>query len=84
MLTGKGATMFAESIGMVTVPTETLVTENERKEWGKHKNYINGVKEDFNSQWWVSIVFDFNFTLPCLDLNYLVYNLFTLNSLTIS
>ncbi|XP_039994982.1 isoaspartyl peptidase/L-asparaginase isoform X1 [Xiphias gladius] len=51
MLTGRGANMFAESIGMVTVPTETLVTEYERKEWEKHKNYITGVMEDFNSQW---------------------------------
>lgn len=51
MLTGQGANMFAESIGMNTVPTEMLVTQNERKEWEKHKNYVTGVMEDFNSQW---------------------------------
>ncbi|GAA6213888.1 isoaspartyl peptidase/L-asparaginase [Lates japonicus] len=51
MLTGRGANMFAESIGMVTVPTETLVTEYEMEEWEKHKNYVTGVMEDFNSQW---------------------------------
>uniref|UniRef100_A0A4W6EHX7 Isoaspartyl peptidase/L-asparaginase n=1 Tax=Lates calcarifer TaxID=8187 RepID=A0A4W6EHX7_LATCA len=51
MLTGRGANMFAESIGIVTVPTETLVTEYEMKEWEKHKNYVTGVMEDFNSQW---------------------------------
>uniref|UniRef100_A0A4W6FV87 Isoaspartyl peptidase/L-asparaginase n=1 Tax=Lates calcarifer TaxID=8187 RepID=A0A4W6FV87_LATCA len=50
MLTGRGANMFAESIGIVTVPTETLVTEYEMKEWEKHKNYVTGVMEDFNSQ----------------------------------
>ncbi|XP_076598595.1 isoaspartyl peptidase/L-asparaginase [Chaetodon auriga] len=51
MLTSKGANLFAESIGVVTVPTDTLVTEYEKKEWEKHKNYIAGVMEDFNSQW---------------------------------
>ncbi|XP_047458097.1 isoaspartyl peptidase/L-asparaginase [Mugil cephalus] len=51
LLTGKGANLFAESIGAATVPTETLVTEYERREWKKHKNYSTGVKEDFNSQW---------------------------------
>lgn len=51
MLTGRGANLFAESIGMGTVPTDALVTENERKEWEKHKNYVTGVVEDFNSQW---------------------------------
>ncbi|XP_071389083.1 isoaspartyl peptidase/L-asparaginase [Centroberyx affinis] len=51
MLTGRGANLFAERIGMVTVPTETLVTEYERKEWEKHKKYVSGVMELFNSQW---------------------------------
>ncbi|XP_023267393.1 isoaspartyl peptidase/L-asparaginase-like isoform X2 [Seriola lalandi dorsalis] len=51
MLTGRGANMFAESIGIATIPTETLVTEYERKEWEKHKNYVTGVMEDFNSHW---------------------------------
>lgn len=51
MLTSTGANQFAESVGMVTVPTDTLVTEYERKEWEKHKNYVTGVMEDFNSQW---------------------------------
>ncbi|XP_041866511.1 isoaspartyl peptidase/L-asparaginase [Melanotaenia boesemani] len=47
MLTDRGANLFAESIGISTVPTETLVSEYERKEWELHKNYITGVKEDF-------------------------------------
>ncbi|KAM4607481.1 isoaspartyl peptidase/L-asparaginase [Polymixia lowei] len=51
ILTGRGANLFAERIGMVTVPTETLVTEYERKEWEKHKKYATGVVELFNSQW---------------------------------
>lgn len=51
MLTSRGANLFAESIGMVTVPTDTLVTEHERKEWEKHKTYMKGVWEHFNSQW---------------------------------
>ncbi|XP_060942966.1 isoaspartyl peptidase/L-asparaginase [Limanda limanda] len=51
MLTGRGANMFAESIGVATVPPETLVTENERREWEKQKNYSTGVMEEFNSQW---------------------------------
>ncbi|XP_031695877.1 isoaspartyl peptidase/L-asparaginase [Anarrhichthys ocellatus] len=36
MLTSRGANLFAESIGMATVPTDTLVTENEMKEWRKN------------------------------------------------
>ncbi|KAK2824190.1 hypothetical protein Q5P01_021365 [Channa striata] len=51
ILTGRGADLFAESLGVVTVPTESLVTEYERKEWEKHKNYVTGVMEQFNSQW---------------------------------
>ncbi|XP_068424555.1 isoaspartyl peptidase/L-asparaginase [Clinocottus analis] len=51
MLTGRGANLFAESIGMATVTTDALVTEKERKEWRKNKNYATGVVEDFNCQW---------------------------------
>ncbi|CAJ1067492.1 isoaspartyl peptidase/L-asparaginase isoform X1 [Xyrichtys novacula] len=51
MLTSTGANQFAESIGMVTVPSEAMVTAYERTEWEKHKNYVTGVMEDFNSQW---------------------------------
>ncbi|XP_069000176.1 isoaspartyl peptidase/L-asparaginase [Embiotoca jacksoni] len=51
MLTDRGANLFAESIGVVRVPTETLVSEYERTEWEKHKNYVTGVNEDFNCQW---------------------------------
>lgn len=54
MLTSQGANLFAESIGISTVPTETLVTEYERREWEKHKNYMTGVIEDFNTQWYAS------------------------------
>ncbi|KAK0133661.1 Isoaspartyl peptidase/L-asparaginase [Merluccius polli] len=51
MLTSRGANLFAESIGIKTVPTDTLVTEYEKREWEKQKKYITGVKELFNSQW---------------------------------
>ncbi|XP_015229976.1 PREDICTED: isoaspartyl peptidase/L-asparaginase-like [Cyprinodon variegatus] len=51
MLTGRGANKFAESIGITMVPTDKLVTEYERKEWEKHKKYIAGVNEEFNTQW---------------------------------
>ncbi|XP_034008194.1 isoaspartyl peptidase/L-asparaginase-like [Trematomus bernacchii] len=51
ILACRGANLFAESIGMATIPTDELVTENERKEWDKQKNYVTGVMEDFNSQW---------------------------------
>ncbi|KAF5900710.1 isoaspartyl peptidase/L-asparaginase-like, partial [Clarias magur] len=50
MLTGQGANLFAESIGVPTVPAQALVTEQERKEWQHYKNYAVGVKELFNSQ----------------------------------
>ncbi|KAL6101736.1 uncharacterized protein ACO6RY_16914 [Pungitius sinensis] len=50
ILTSRGANLFAESIGIATVPTETLVTETERKEWKKNKNYLTGVMDDFNSE----------------------------------
>ncbi|KAI3362666.1 hypothetical protein L3Q82_001738 [Scortum barcoo] len=49
ILTSGGANQFAERIGMVAVPTDRLVTAYERKEWEKHKNYVTGVMEDFNS-----------------------------------
>lgn len=51
MLTGRGANQFGESVGTAAVPTEVLVTEYERREWQKHKSYVTGVKEDFNSRW---------------------------------
>ncbi|KAJ0005095.1 hypothetical protein NQD34_011309 [Periophthalmus magnuspinnatus] len=51
MLTSRGANLFAESIGMATICTEELVSEFERKEWEKHKNYATGIKEDFNAKW---------------------------------
>ncbi|XP_017580064.1 isoaspartyl peptidase/L-asparaginase [Pygocentrus nattereri] len=52
MLTGRGANLFAESIGVPTLPTDALVTEEERKEWEhRYKRYTVGVKELFNSQW---------------------------------
>ncbi|KAM9559783.1 LOW QUALITY PROTEIN: isoaspartyl peptidase/L-asparaginase [Salvelinus alpinus] len=51
MLTDRGANMFAESVGIPTVPTDALVTECERTEREKAKNYAVGVKELFNSQW---------------------------------
>ncbi|CAL9687995.1 unnamed protein product [Knipowitschia caucasica] len=51
LLTSRGANIFAESIGVAKVSTEELVSEFERKEWEKHKNYITGVKEDFNAKW---------------------------------
>lgn len=51
MLSGEGADLFAESIGMSTVPTDSMVTEYERREWEKHKTYVTGVMEDFNVQW---------------------------------
>ncbi|XP_076021238.1 isoaspartyl peptidase/L-asparaginase [Genypterus blacodes] len=50
LLTGRGANLFADSIGMATVPTDTLVTEYERREWEKQKTYLTGVNELFNSQ----------------------------------
>lgn len=52
MLTSRGANLFAESIGIKTVPTETLVTEYEMREWEKQKKYITGVKKLFSSQWY--------------------------------
>ncbi|CAN9499900.1 unnamed protein product [Ophioblennius macclurei] len=51
MLTDRGANLFAQSIGVATVPADTLVTELERKEWNKNKAYTTEVVDDFNSQW---------------------------------
>ncbi|XP_026856251.2 isoaspartyl peptidase/L-asparaginase [Electrophorus electricus] len=51
MLSGKGANLFAESIGVPTLPTHALVCEQERKEWEQYKNYDIGVKELFRAQW---------------------------------
>lgn len=51
ILTSRGANLFAESVGVASIPTEALVSAYERTEWEKHKNYATGVKEDFNSQW---------------------------------
>ncbi|KAM9847875.1 isoaspartyl peptidase/L-asparaginase [Aulostomus maculatus] len=51
LLTGQGANLFAESVGVVSVPSDTLVTEFEKAEWLKHKNYTTGVQEDFSSRW---------------------------------
>lgn len=48
MLTGRGVNLFAESIGVPTVPAEALVTEQERIEWHHYKKYTVGVKELFN------------------------------------
>ncbi|XP_057704950.1 isoaspartyl peptidase/L-asparaginase [Corythoichthys intestinalis] len=51
MLTDRGANLFAKTIGVDAVSSEKLVTNYERKEWEKHKNYVTGVKEDFNARW---------------------------------
>ncbi|XP_034041413.1 isoaspartyl peptidase/L-asparaginase [Thalassophryne amazonica] len=51
ILTGKGANLFAESIGVATEPTDKLVSELQMKQWKKHKNYAAGVVENFNSKW---------------------------------
>uniref|UniRef100_A0A8C9RLW0 Isoaspartyl peptidase/L-asparaginase n=1 Tax=Scleropages formosus TaxID=113540 RepID=A0A8C9RLW0_SCLFO len=45
MLTDRGASQFAESIGITTVPTDALMTESERREWEHYKKYAVGVKE---------------------------------------
>ena len=52
MLTSRGANLFAERIGFKTVPTDTLVTDYEKREWEKPKEYVVGVKELFRSQWY--------------------------------
>ena len=53
MLTSRGANLFAERIGFKTVPADTLVTDYEKREWEKPKEYVVGVKELFRSQWYV-------------------------------
>ncbi|MBN3308882.1 isoaspartyl peptidase/L-asparaginase isoform X2 [Amia ocellicauda] len=51
MLTDRGANLFADGLGIPKLATETLVTENERKEWEHYQKYAQGVKELFNAQW---------------------------------
>lgn len=51
MLTDTGANLFADSIGVPSVPAHVLVTEQERKEWEHYKKYDVGVKELFQKQW---------------------------------
>lgn len=63
MLTGEGANLFAQSIGVSAAPTESLVSEYEKREWEKHKHYVTGVMEEFNSQWWVVFLFSLIFPL---------------------
>ncbi|KAM6916080.1 isoaspartyl peptidase/L-asparaginase [Xenentodon cancila] len=50
ILTDTGANLFAENIGIRTVPTDELVSEFEKKEWEMNKNYATGVMEDFSFQ----------------------------------
>lgn len=66
MLTGRGANLFAESVGFSTVTTHALVSEFERKKWECHKTYAAGVLEDFNTQWYAFVSFskhDFSFSI---------------------
>lgn len=51
MLTDRGANLFADSMGVATVPADALVTEYEREEWRQQQTYSLGVKSLFNSQW---------------------------------
>ncbi|XP_035255450.1 isoaspartyl peptidase/L-asparaginase [Anguilla anguilla] len=51
MLTDRGANLFADSVGVATVPSDALVTEHEREEWERHQQYSLGVKSLFNSRW---------------------------------
>ncbi|KAM4591793.1 isoaspartyl peptidase/L-asparaginase [Odontesthes bonariensis] len=51
MLTGRGANLFAESIGVSTVSADSLITKYERKEWELRKKYMTGVMEEFNLEW---------------------------------
>lgn len=56
LLTGRGANLFAESISMATIPTDTLVTAKQREDWAKQKSYNTGVMEDINTRWWELIL----------------------------
>ncbi|XP_043110850.1 isoaspartyl peptidase/L-asparaginase isoform X2 [Puntigrus tetrazona] len=49
MLTDRGASMFAERIGIPVA--DDLVTELERKDWEQSGTYPAGVKNFFNTQW---------------------------------
>ncbi len=51
MLADRGASMFAERIGIPVA--DDLVTELERKDWEQGSSYPVGVKKLFNTQWWV-------------------------------
>ncbi|XP_076830447.1 isoaspartyl peptidase/L-asparaginase isoform X2 [Brachyhypopomus gauderio] len=51
MLTGRGANLFAESIGVPTLPTQALVSEQERNQWEHYKHYDVAIKEYFNARW---------------------------------
>uniref|UniRef100_A0A1A8HRU4 Isoaspartyl peptidase/L-asparaginase n=1 Tax=Nothobranchius kuhntae TaxID=321403 RepID=A0A1A8HRU4_NOTKU len=51
MLTGRGGNLFAESIGVGSVPSDSLVSDHERTEWSKMNNYDTEVLKDFNSKW---------------------------------
>lgn len=51
MLTDRGASMFAERIGIPV--SHDLVTEPERKEWEHSNSYGAGVKQLYNTQWCV-------------------------------
>ncbi|TNN67224.1 Isoaspartyl peptidase/L-asparaginase [Liparis tanakae] len=42
--------VMEKSIGMATVPSDTLVSEKERKAWRKNKTYTTGVTEDFGQR----------------------------------
>lgn len=51
MLTDRGASMFAERIGIPVA--DDLVTELERKDWEQSSSFPVGVEKFFNTQWWV-------------------------------
>ncbi|XP_068184136.1 isoaspartyl peptidase/L-asparaginase-like [Antennarius striatus] len=51
ILTSRGANQFAESLGMTTVPTDSLVTEYERKKWKNTRTYVSELSEEYNTQW---------------------------------
>ncbi|KAJ8248175.1 hypothetical protein GJAV_G00239160 [Gymnothorax javanicus] len=51
MLTDRGANLFAESVGIPSVPSDALVTKKEREAWQHNQKYAVGVKNHFNSQW---------------------------------
>ena len=81
MLTGRGANLFAESIGVSTVSADSLVTEYERKEWELRKKYMTGVREDFNLKWYVSAAFDLVLSRLILSPFVNVEHLFNMNNI---